>query len=75
MNISVPEQCSHCKYLFYDDETALCRKRQVQSCVRENDIQKLIMVPGQCMLINPNNDCKDFKAPLFLCKKFPPKTC
>ena len=60
MNPPLSEQCRSCRHLVRRNEEALCRARQVQKCVREGDVQKLLMVPGLCHLLNPDNDCDVF---------------
>jgi|GEM_PF-1833254 hypothetical protein len=65
MSTSLPEQCRGCRHLFYRFGNALCNKRMLQKCIHEGDTQKVLMAPGLCYLLNPDNQCAEYAPPRF----------
>ena len=64
---AVPEQCSSCRYLFYDEQKeARCKKNMQQHCKFEEGVQKLTVEQGHCSLLNPDGSCSEYKKKGFL---------
>lgn len=63
MGMEIPEQCRACRHVRLQDNDALCAKRRVQHCERDNDEQRLMMKPGICRLLNEANTCDLFAPP------------
>ena len=54
------KQCNNCKYARDGEQGLLCKKRTVRMCIREDGVQKLVLV-NDCEVININNNCNMFK--------------
>ena len=54
-------QCLRCRFSFLAGDGLLCRKRSVQLCRHEGNVQRLEVIPGRCAQLNRNDDCPVFK--------------
>lgn len=63
---TIPSQCAECRYRRGEKGKAVCvhRKHWLQDCVREAGKQTLKMVPGLCAVVNPENNCPDYRRRL-----------
>ncbi|HOQ89439.1 MAG TPA: hypothetical protein PLO53_05005 [Candidatus Hydrogenedentes bacterium] len=61
-----PPQCGDCRYRRGEGGKAVCvhRKHWLQDCVREEGKQALKMIPGPCAVVNPENNCPDYRRRL-----------
>lgn len=58
------QQCIKCRYVYSQQDDLRCRQRQIQKCRQEGSRQILEQVDGYCNLINPENDCSQYKPKL-----------
>lgn len=58
--------CERCRHSFVTQDGLRCGKRFMQQCRHAGDVQFLEMVPGLCPLLNPNDDCAEFKPKLLV---------
>ncbi|HNZ47756.1 MAG TPA: hypothetical protein PLZ53_02165 [Candidatus Hydrogenedentes bacterium] len=59
--MDTPEQCVTCRYKRTIRGEARCAKRMMQFCAHEKGLQTLQMVPGICAVLNPENNCADYR--------------